>query len=86
MVYSCCVASCLALAVFSLPSILIVKGGIHHGGKGYGLIVLIVMACCGKDLARFLSDVTWLLLCDVLALRIAALIQVCFWCCLHPCP
>jgi len=69
----CCVALCLALAVFLLPSISIVKGGIHHGGQGCGLIVLIVIACCGKDLARFPGGVMWFLLCDVFALRIAAL-------------
>src|SRR5579859_7246089 len=70
---SCCVASCFALAVFLLPSTSIVKDGVHHGGKGCGLIVLIVVAYCGKDLARFSSGVMWVLLCDVLALRIAAL-------------
>src|SRR5579859_758519 len=69
----CCVVSCLALAVFLLPSISIVKGGIHHGGNECGLIVSIVIACCGKNLARFSSGVMWFLLCDVLALRIAAL-------------
>src|SRR5579859_2196476 len=35
----------------------IVKGGIHHGGKGCGLIVSIIMACCEKDLDRFSSGV-----------------------------
>src|SRR5579859_1910753 len=69
----CCVVSCLALAVFLLPSISIVKGGIHHGGNECGLIVSIVIACCGKNLARFSSGVMWFLLCNVLALRIAAL-------------
>ena len=70
---SCCVASCLALAPFLLPSTSIVKGGVHHGGKGCALIVLIVATYCGKDLARFSSGVMWVLRCDVLALRIAAL-------------
>src|SRR5579859_1906210 len=70
---SCCMASCLALAVFLLPSTSIVKGGVHHGGKGCGLIVSIVAAYCGKDLARFSSGVMWVLLCDVFVLRIAPL-------------
>src|SRR5579859_7976266 len=70
---SCCVASCLALAVFLLPSTSIVKGGVHHGGRGCALIVSIVATYCGKDLARFSSGVMWVLLCDVLALRITAL-------------
>ena|SRR5579859_6962636 len=65
---SCCVALYFALAVILLPSISIVEGGIHHGGKRCGLIVSIVVACCGKDLARFLSGVMWLLLCDALCI------------------
>src|SRR5579859_2168293 len=48
---------------------------IHHGRKGCALIVLIVATYCRKDLARFSSGVMWVLLCDVLALHITALMR-----------
>src|SRR5579859_1521813 len=67
------VVSCLALAAFLSPFTSLEKAGVHHGGKGCGLIVSIVDAYCGKDLARFSRGVVWLLLRDAIALRMAAL-------------
>jgi len=72
---SCWIALCLAFAAFLSPSTSIVKGGVHHGGKGCGLIVSVaIVQCSGKALTRYSSGVVWFLLLDVFALHMAALI------------
>ena len=65
---------CFVFAVFLSVSILIKKGGSHHGGKRYGLIVSIGYAYFGNVLARCSRrEIQWLLG-DVFARWSAALI------------
>src|ERR1700737_654295 len=72
---SCTVWSCTFFASFLPDAMSILTDGVHHGGRGYGLMVSRdVLTCCGKLLVMCSNVEMWTALLEVMALLIVWLI------------